>query len=97
VYYDRLYAEFDPASRNDKSEIGVQPYKLPAYGLLDWNIGYSFPLSKELGGYFGMSVNNLFNVDYMSEALDGSTHTSEDASGWWGYGRTFNWTFRVTF
>jgi len=97
VYYDRLYAEFDPADRDDESEIGVQPYKLPAYGLADWNIGYSFPLSKGLSGYFGMNVNNIFDVDYMSEALDGPTHTSEDASGWWGYGRTFNWTFKVMF
>jgi hypothetical protein len=97
VYYDRLYAEFDPADRDDPSEIGVQPYKLPAYGLLDWNIGYSFPLSKTVGGYFGMNVNNVFDVDYMSEALDGSSHTQADASGWWGYGRTFNWTFRVNF
>ncbi len=97
VHYDKLYAEFDPSSRNDESDIGVQPYKLPAYGLMDWWIGYDVKVSKDVKAYFGMNVNNVLNVDYMSEALDGSTHSADDSAGWWGFGRTMNWTLKLMF
>jgi len=91
-----LYAEFDPAGRNEIADVGVQPYKLPSYGLLDWYIGSDF----NIGGvkaYAGMNVNNILDTEYMSEGLDGPSHTYDDVAGWWGFQRTFTFTTKIYF
>ena len=96
IYYDHLYAEFDPAGRNEIEDVGVQPYKLPSYGLLDWNIGSDFNIGN-VKAYAGMNVNNILDVEYMTEGLDGPNHTYEDVKGWWGFQRTFTFTTKIYF
>lgn len=101
IWYDRLYAEFDPADRDDPDEIGMQPYRLPSYGIANLYMGYDFPLVKStkspINAYVGLNVNNLLNTTYIAEGIDGSSHDLDTFNGWWGYGRNLTVTAKIYF
>ena len=61
MYCDRLYANFDPATRNIATD-RAQPYRIPAYGLLDLHLGYTFNLG-ELPVYANLSCFNVMNKE----------------------------------
>ncbi|MCB0516940.1 MAG: TonB-dependent receptor [Chitinophagales bacterium] len=110
VYFNNLYAEYAPNQRSNSAYSGVQPIKLPAYGLTDmgltWNFGF---FDKESTLRF--NVNNLFDVTYISEATDKITPTKDSegniiggtaadintTTGWFGFGRTWNATLKLNF
>lgn len=88
VYYDRLYADFDPVQRNNPQDT-EQSYRIPSYHLLDAHFTFDFDA-------FGMpatasvSFLNLLNEEHIVRGLDGSNHNMDDFSGFWGFGRTLN-------
>lgn len=86
-YYDNLYAYFDPSSRG--TEGAGESWKVPAYGLFDFGLSHSFdmgPFDVRLLG----RVNNIFNVEYISDANDGVGSTASTAIVYYGAGRTFS-------
>ncbi len=103
VYNQNLYARFDPENRTDPNDLG-QSYKIPAYGLLNGLVKYRFKLGK-LDSYFQANVNNIMNIEYAMEGWDNATsdsngdynHGRDNFMGFWGYQRTFNFTFKVKF
>jgi len=95
VFYDRLYANFDPVNRNNPDD-RIQPYRNPSYSLLDLYAGYDmtvkqFPVSLQL------SCQNIFNKQTIIRGDDGSGHNLETFSGFWSLGRTFNISAKISF
>jgi len=112
IFYDKLYASFDPDDRDDPALIGVQPLELPSYTLTDIGLTWRF---KFLGqdAYLRGNVNNLFDEQYVSWASDNVREDDktinddkdsdaynerlDGARGWWGFGRTWNMAFKFYF
>jgi len=95
VFYDRLYANFDPVNRNNPDDRS-QSYRIPSYSLLDLYAGYDmhvkqFPVSLQLG------CQNVFNKETIIRGDDGAGHNLATFSGFWSLGRTFNVSAKVSF
>ncbi|WP_406685517.1 TonB-dependent receptor [Seonamhaeicola sp. MEBiC1930] len=92
-YYDNIYADFDPS---DRGEVGPDAWEMPAYGLFDAVINHNFkfgPFDASLTG----RINNVFDSEYISDALDGSGSTANTALVWYGLGRTFSVGAKLNF
>lgn len=94
TYYADLYADYDPTGRGDADKKGVQPWKVPAYGLFDVNVRYNFNIGEFDATIFG-NVTNLFDTEYISDADDGSTNDWRTARVYYGIGR--NWSTGLRF
>ena len=95
IYYNRLYANFDPVNRNNASDRS-QPYRIPDYSLLDLYAGYDlqvkqFPVSLQLG------CQNVFDKETIIRGDDGAHHDLATFSGFWSLGRTFNFSAKISF
>lgn len=95
VYYDRLYANFDPVNRNNPDDRS-QPYRIPSYSLIDLYAGYDmqvkqFPVSLQL------ACQNVFNKQTIIRGDDGAGHDLQTFSGFWSLGRTFNISVKISF
>jgi len=95
IYSERLYANFDPALRDDPNDRN-QPYRIPAYGLLDLYLGYSFSIG-ELPVYANLSCFNVLNTESIMRGDDGATHDLDSFQGFWTLGRTFNMAVKISF
>lgn len=93
-YFDNLYADFDPSDRG--TEGGPEAWQVPAYGVFDAAFTHGFKL-----GSFDASLtarmNNLFDTDYVSDALDGSGSNAQTALVYYGFGRTFSLGTKIKF
>jgi outer membrane cobalamin receptor len=92
-YFDNLYARYDP---NDRGTPGPQAWKAPSYGTFDASIRYGFKLGEFDATVIGR-MNNVFNTEYIADALDGAGSVSQTALVWFGYGRTFNVSAKIKF
>jgi iron complex outermembrane recepter protein len=95
IYCDRLYANFDPANRGIETD-RAQPYRIPAYGILDLHLGYSFDMVK-VPVYASLSCFNVMNTESIMRGDDGATHNLDTFRGFWTQGRTFNMAVKVSF
>ncbi|MEG1581074.1 MAG: TonB-dependent receptor, partial [Bacteroidaceae bacterium] len=91
-YYARHYANFYPDARTD----GQDSWQLPDYGLVDLRANYAFKLGGVKALLYG-NVNNLFDKENIAEAFDGAAHTRQDATVWYGFGRTWSVGLRFQF
>lgn len=104
-YFGNLYADFDIIGSANITFTGntktpsVRPtgtWKAPVYHTFDTSLRHEFKV-----GNFDTTVtarvNNLFDTEYVSDALDGSSHTATDALVWFGYGRTFSLSAKINF
>lgn len=112
LFYDNYYAAFNPGDRDDEALKDVQPLKLPFYTLTDIGLTWEFKFIGQRA-YIRANVNNLFNEEYVSWAQDnvGAEDKSinddrnseaykmqlDSAIGWWGFGRTWNMSFKMNF
>ncbi len=92
-YYDNFYADFNPVNRTSP-DVG-QAWEVPAYGLLDLGLTYTF----DFGGFetvLNANMNNALDTDYIADARDigGIYQTSQV---WYGFGRTFNVGAKINF
>jgi iron complex outermembrane recepter protein len=95
TFFDRLYANFDPALRVNEQD-RTQSYRIPSYSLLDLHLGYLF----KLGGlpvYTNMSCFNVMNTEKIMRGDDGVSHDLASFRGFWTIGRTFNMAVKVSF
>ena len=90
-----LYADFDPATRNNPED-KTQPYRLPDYQLLDLHTYYTFEISK-LRGEAGLSIYNAGGNTHILRGKDGALHHSEGFTGFWSPGRTFSFSVSLSF
>jgi hypothetical protein len=94
-YYDRMYADFNPANRTDPDDRS-QPYRLPSYHALDLHLEFPFKAGNIEFLAYG-SAFNLLNDEYIIRAVDGPSHDRETMTGFWGLGRNFNFGIKVAF
>ncbi|MBN1651351.1 MAG: TonB-dependent receptor [Bacteroidales bacterium] len=93
-YYANLYADYNPEKRTVEGL--ADPWKVPAYGLFDASIRYAF----NFGGFDATiigRVNNVFDTEYIADALDGNSNNWDTALVWYGFGRTFNISAKINF
>lgn len=99
-YFSSYYADYQVSSNDillGGSKTFVTPWKLPAYSLVDLHASYHFPL----GGYratLSGHIENLFDQEYISEALDGGNHDWASAYRvFYGFGRQMSIKLKVNF
>jgi iron complex outermembrane recepter protein len=95
VYYDRLYANFDPASRNNPQDLS-QPYRIPAYNLTDVFATYHFMIGN-IQARAQLTCHNLFDKETITRGEDGLSHDLETFRGFWTFGRTFHMSLKLSF
>jgi iron complex outermembrane recepter protein len=95
VYYARNHAWFDPALRTNPDD-REQAFEIPAYSLLDVHFNYRFRFFDQ-PARFGLSCFNVFDTEHIVRGEDGFDHSLETFRGFWGFGRTFNFSLRVNF
>ncbi len=95
MYYDKNYAKFDPDDRTDDTDT-EQAYQIPGNGELDMGLSY-FIKFKKFKVLFRANVNNVTDEIYLKDVTDGSDHTYNTANGYYGFGRTWNVSMKVSF
>ncbi|MTI21150.1 TonB-dependent receptor [Fulvivirga sp. RKSG066] len=95
-YYANNYADFDPNSRDNEDDKGVQSWQLPDYGVLNANLRYKFKIGELDASLLG-NLNNALNTEFISDARDGGAHNAQDAEVYYGQGRTWTLGLRVNF
>ena len=84
-YYDRSYRDYDVT---ELDEPGYEVEQMPAYDMIDFNASYQFKIAG-LTSFAGMSIYNV---------ADNVVKTQGDRFGYfWSFGRTFNFSLKVTF
>ncbi|WP_298284914.1 carboxypeptidase-like regulatory domain-containing protein [uncultured Lutibacter sp.] len=97
-YAGDIYALFyvDRRTSQTADNFRKDPWKMPSYNLFDFGIVHKFKIG-DLDTRLTGNINNLFNVEYVSDAFEGSTGTYTDANVYYGYGRTFSVGMKVNF
>ena len=81
-------ADFDPSTPAVR---GGNTYKVPSYNTFDASLRHGF----DFGNFdttVTVRVNNLFDTEYIADALDAS-----DPLVWFGFGRTFSLDLKIKF
>lgn len=95
-HYADLFADFDIENRTRPADAGVDPWKMPDYGVLDIRLRYHF----DLGGFGATligNVDNLLDTKYISDAMDGANHNINTSPVYYGYGRTWRASLKLNF
>ncbi|RPD96717.1 TonB-dependent receptor [Aureibaculum marinum] len=93
-YFGDYYADFDP---NDRTTEGApQSWKAPDYSTFDASIRYGFDFGP-FDAVLTARMNNVFDTEYIADAMDGANHDAYSALVWYGYGRTFNFSAKINF
>lgn len=95
LFFDRLYANFDPALRNNPDD-REQPYRLPSYHNVDLHLFYDFTIA-DLKATAGVNVFNVMNDEYIMRGEDGVSHDLNTFTGFWSPPRTFNFSLKIAF
>lgn len=92
-YYDKIFAEFNPS---DRGTVKPDAWEMPSYGLFDIAMNHGFSMGK-FDAMLTARMNNVFNTEYVSDALDGSGSNAATALVWFGAGRTFSVGAKLNF
>lgn len=95
LFYDKLYANFDPAGRNNPDDRD-QPYRLPSYNTIDLHAFHDFIIG-DMKATAGISAFNILNEESIMRGEDGATHYLDSFTGFWSPGRTFNFSIKLVF
>lgn len=93
-YYDDIYADFDPSDRSVEGAPGA--WKMPAYGLFDTAFSHGFKFGS-FDATLTARMNNVFDTEYISDAVDGPGSTADTALVYFGFGRTFSVGAKLNF
>lgn len=104
----KYYANYTPQPKTESFEEDyreVEPWQLPNYSTVDLFMGYSFKV-KDSRLSWNFSMYNIFDTSYISDAdnnaqymIDGqiSNNDAESASVFFGAGRNFSTSIKLTF
>jgi hypothetical protein len=95
IFYDRMYADFSPTTRTDPND-RKQSYRMPSWHSLDLHLGIPFSIGS-INLYGNISCFNVLNEKYIIRGEDGPGHDLESFRGFWGFGRNFNFSLRMSF
>ncbi|MDB9842551.1 TonB-dependent receptor [Polaribacter sp.] len=91
-YAGDLYSKFDITRSIDRENT----WKMPGYHLADFGFRHGFTMGDFYATLSG-KMNNIFDVEYISDAFDDGTHTASGANVYYGAGRTFSLGLKVNF
>lgn len=92
IYFDNLYARW---SATDDLSQGI--LELPSYGLLDLGVIYNVWSNDNLRIQLRANMNNVLDTEYISEMYTNRPGDILDNEGFYGFGRTWNATLKVSF
>jgi len=92
-FFGNLYADFNPLERTSP---GPQSWKTPDYSTVDASLRHGFQLG-DFDATVTARLNNVFNTEYIADALDGTANDAQTALVWYGFGRTFNLGLKIKF
>ncbi len=95
-YFDRLYAKYNQGTTDIKELDGVDTWEVPAYYYFDANLIYNFKISG-LESTFSFNMNNVFDQEYIVDAVNGSSNDWDTATVFYGFGRTWSAGLKVKF
>ena len=108
-FNDRMYADFDPLSRNNPDD-RQHSYRIPGYHLLgaslSWGTEWKYAKTSRESGSIDRSLrkitvnvflrgDNLLDTTYIERGKDGAAHDLATFRGYWGFGRMFSLGIRV--
>jgi len=93
-YFANLYSDFDPSDRG--TEGAPEAWKVPAYSLFDSALRHKFKIG-DFETTLSARVNNVFDVNYISDANDSGNSKASEAFVYYGAGRTFNVGLKINF
>lgn len=93
-YFDNLYADFDPSDRGTAG--AGDAWKVPAYGIFDTAFSHGFTFGSFDAVLTGR-MNNIFDTQYIADALDGAGSNERTALVYYGFGRTFSVGLKLKF
>ena len=98
-YYGRNYADWsfsssDLVANGEKSY--DDPWKMPDANVFDLSARYRFNIGKINATLYG-NIDNVFNQEYITDAIDGSSHTWKDARVFYAWGRTYSVRLKLNF
>lgn len=103
TYFSDYYSDFDPLSLSGEN-VGRESWKIPEYKLIDFHAGYTYRFNKKTNLKFRLSILNLFDEVYISDAqnndpynADFSEFDAKSAGVFFGLGRRFNLSAAFTF
>ena len=91
-YAGDLYSKFNITRSIDRENT----WKMPGYHLADFGFRHGFTIGDFYATLSG-KMNNIFDVEYISDAFDDGTHTASGANVYYGAGRTFSLGLKVNF
>ena len=92
-YNARLYADFEPAGRQNSLD-RAESFRLPNYHLLNLNLSWAENWGKWSSTIY-LNINNVLNTKYIERGRDGADHTLESFRGFWGFGTNANIGIRI--
>jgi outer membrane cobalamin receptor len=92
-YAGDLYSKFD-FSRGTEDRLNT--WKMPSYHLFDLGFSHGFTIGTFDANLTG-NMNNIFDVEYISDAFDDGSHAATGANVYYGSGRTFSLGLKVNF
>ncbi len=97
-YAGDIYAKFDINGRTSdtSSNFRQDSWEMPAYHLMDFSIVHKFDMG-DFDARLTGNINNLFNVEYISDAFEGDSGTYSDAKVYYGSGRTYSVGLKINF
>jgi len=107
-YFGNLYADFNPSDRGLSSSLSpaevnailatdaAQPWEVPSYGIFDAALSHGFKFGAFDATLTGR-INNIFDTEYISDALDGPNSDARTSLVYYGFGRTFSVGAKLNF
>ena len=95
-YFGDMYAQIDILNYANATSRPDDTWKAPNYHLFDASLRHGIKIG-DFDTTLTARINNVFNTEYISDALNGSTSTSADALVWYGAGRTFSLSAKIKF
>ncbi|MDA7578313.1 TonB-dependent receptor [Flavobacteriales bacterium] len=103
TYFANYYADFDPLSLNG-ANAGRESWEIPSYNLIDLHAGYKFKISQKTKMDIKLSILNLFDEMYISDAQNNDPYNAsyqdfdaKSAGVFFGLGRRINLSAKFTF
>lgn len=108
TYFTKYYSSFTPEATTDAEGNVHDSWKMPGFNLFDLHTGYSFKLKFAKGLRFDLrfSLLNAFNTTYIWDATNNDPYSpysefqsfdAKSATVFFGMGRRFNTSLRITF
>ncbi len=95
-YSGDMYAQIDILNYANASTRPTDTWKAPSFHIFDASLRHGLKIG-DFDTTLTARINNVFNTEYVSDALNGSSSTAADALVWFGAGRTFSLSAKIKF